>query len=272
MVTVSILGLIQMSTSLNNLSKATRVAARSAALQPTKKEAEKYAKKAIDMVTTVKNLNLTNINAQVSYADNEKKFYLVKTSAKIKNPVSFLPQGRVYHRRYVVAIESQQGFSSGGINAAFPGTAKPGETIVIPSNLGDSFTYTPYDYFTFGVGEDGGHHKVWSHGSTQEALAKKWVAQGCKQIDGVAAIDGLYLIATTPLFGNVGDMVRVDLCSGKTLNCIIGDAKELTDEGATIYGHDGGHTVVEVESVAHKSNPWGKQRVKQITNMGKYTI
>lgn len=256
---VSIVSSIQLTTSLSALSKITRVAARTAALQEDKSEAVKSADKAVQLYTSGKVSSLTNVKAKVDYADSDKTLYLVSVSANISGMSSSITNKSKYTKKYVVAIEKQLS-SWGGENADLPSTAVAGQTITIPSAYGSSFTHTRYDHF---------FHK-WDHGTMQRKLALEWDRQGRKSVDRVATIDGLYLVATTPTFGNCGDMIKCKLSNGKTLNCIIADTKDMTDAGCNKYGHDNGQTVIETESLTDKDYPWGRCRVEKITNMGKY--
>ena len=61
--------------------------------------------------------------------------------------------------------------------------------------------------------------------------------------------------------------------------CIIGERKNIGDEGANDWGHKSGQVVVEIvyhdynpppEYNANANNPWGSGRVTNITTIGNY--
>ena len=134
-------------------------------------------------------------------------------------------------------------------------TAGPvtGQTINIPEGLGTTTTYTTYSENGFGNGAP-------SAGTMQRTVWETWKAAGCTyDSQGLAMLDGYYLIATTSTFGKVGDIVQFTLSNGQTIKGIIADEKNQNDSGATQWGHDGGKSMIEFEvnpSYA-KGQPWG---------------
>ena len=144
-----------------------------------------------------------------------------------------------------------------------------GGVINVPQSDYNSYTITEYDRIN------------WAHGTRQRELYDMWYSQG-HWTNGIATIDGCYLIACTPTFGQVGDYVTFYLSDGTAIPCIIADEKNTSDEGCNSYGHDNGHSVIEFEvksSYYHSyGNPghgswfpeWGGDRlVVSCVNSGK---
>lgn len=81
----------------------------------------------------------------------------------------------------------------------------------------------------------------WASGTGQEQVNKLWVAGGkltdennwayIKTPDGV----NRYLVAVTPLYGNAGDYLDIHTKNGKTIPCVMGDAKG-NDSGGGVVG------------------------------------
>lgn len=109
-----------------------------------------------------------------------------------------------------------------------------GGVINVPQTDYNSYTITEYDRIN------------WAQGSRQRELYDMWYSQG-HWTNGIATIDGCYLIACTPTFGQVGDYVTFYLSDGTAIPCIIADEKNTSDEGCNSYGHDNGHSVIEFE-------------------------
>lgn len=161
-------------------------------------------------------------------------------------------------------------FAGGGCPVAggLQGSATGG-VINVPQTDYNSYTITEYDRIN------------WAQGSRQRELYDMWNSQG-HWTNGIATIDGCYLIACTPTFGQVGDYVTFYLSDGTAIPCIIADEKNTSDEGCNSYGHDNGHSVIEFEvksSYYHSyGNPghgswfpeWGGDRlVASCVNSGK---
>lgn len=126
-------------------------------------------------------------------------------------------------------------FAGGGCPVAggLQGSATGG-VINVPQTDYNSYTITEYDRIN------------WAQGSRQRELYDMWYSQG-HWTNGIATIDGCYLIACTPTFGQVGDYVTFYLSDGTAIPCIIADEKNTSDEGCNSYGHDNGHSVIEFE-------------------------
>lgn len=67
----------------------------------------------------------------------------------------------------------------------------------------------------------------------------------CYDEDGMAKINGRYVVAVTDTFGTVGDYIDAYLDNGHILYCIIGDIKNEDDPGCTKWGHTNGQCVLE---------------------------
>lgn len=147
-------------------------------------------------------------------------------------------------------------------------TITKGQSITIPSGLGDTFTYM-------------GWQKITSTTSTQYKLREK--AGMNFDSEGFGKINGRYVIACTTTYGNVGDYVDFYQSNGNVLPCVIGDIKNQNDSGCNQWGHLNGHCVVEfvVDKTTwynKKNNPgtstnhpeWGGQTVVKAVNGGSY--
>lgn len=132
-------------------------------------------------------------------------------------------------------ISDCSSFAGGGCPVAggLQGSATGG-VINVPQTDYNSYTITEYDRIN------------WAQGSRQRELYDMWYSQG-HWTNGIATIDGCYLIACTPTFGQVGDYVTFYLSDGTAIPCIIADEKNTSDEGCNSYGHDNGHSVIEFE-------------------------
>lgn len=98
--------------------------------------------------------------------------------------------------------------------------------------------------------------------TNQKKVNDIWVDQGMPSVDGIAMINGRYLVALTQTFGTVGDMVDVYYDNGQILQCIIADEKSSGDSNYTMWGHtyEGYILVMEFEVTeegknSHSGNP-----------------
>lgn len=124
-----------------------------------------------------------------------------------------------------------------------------GQTIVIPTELKQmqSMTVTEYDKF----------FSKWSTGTKQREIADLWAEKGRKFTDGIATIDGRYLIAMTEKFGSAGTLVDINFADGTVMKAIIADVKSSGDSNYSEYGHMSGDVCniveAEVESAFYQS-------------------
>ena len=83
-----------------------------------------------------------------------------------------------------------------------------------------------------------------------------WGNNGKPGKNGIAIINGYYLIALRPVFGSAGDVVSVVLEDGTRFNAIMADEKG--DDAGNQWGHvySGAVSIVEFESLGslHCSN------------------
>ena len=121
--------------------------------------------------------------------------------------------------------------------------------ILIPAGFGDVYTVTCYGVPGWYIS---GEWRGVSPGTMQDVVHNAWIAAGAFYNDGLAVLDGRYLIACTPTFGNVGDAVTFYLQDGTPVPCVIADAKAQSvvawdTEPANEWGHSGGRNIVEFE-------------------------
>lgn len=160
--------------------------------------------------------------------------------------------------------------SSGSSDTADAGLTA-GASVTIPDAYGNGgYTVTLYDEF------DG----KWASGTNQQAVDELWDADGSVFTNGIATIDGRYLIACTSTFGTVGDRITFVLSDGTTIPSIMADEKNQSDPGCNEWGHDDGQCVIEFEvetSYYYRyGNPgnngwyeeWKGKRVCSATNYG----
>ena len=146
--------------------------------------------------------------------------------------------------------------------------------ITVPADVPQKGVYTVTCYDDF-AGR-------WASGTQQEAVCSQWQDAGSEWDDGIAVIDGLYLVACSETFGSVGDKVVWVLEDGTEIPSIIADAKSSGDANYTKWGHMTGGTVNVIEFEVKRSvymqrgNPgssawkgeWGGKAVNSCRNYG----
>lgn len=151
------------------------------------------------------------------------------------------------------------------VEAPQPSNETSASTIAVPDNVrqtGIIKNYTNYSYF----------YGKWNKGTGQRAVADLWDANGRQNKNGIATLNGRYLVAVSPIFGTNGDIIDVVLDDGTTIPCIIGDAKG--SDATSQYGHMFGSSVdvIEWESFGSKEDividQWEGKNVVQIVNKG----
>ena len=119
-------------------------------------------------------------------------------------------------------------------------------TIKIPSGLGNYATRefdlrqdkVPSDYVTSPYG--------FPNGTNQRRVQDAWVDAGAKHDSkGFCKLDGKYLIATTPKFGDVGTWATFYFSNDTSIETIKIDGKSLGDPGANEWGHTDGNCILE---------------------------
>ena len=148
-----------------------------------------------------------------------------------------------------------------------PAPLDVGETIVIPSGLGnvDSF-------------------EGWSLITDQTSNEYQLRASAGEQynIEGFGVVNGRYVVAVRPLYGSVGDYLTFTFEDGSTLECIIGDVKGEDGPGVNEWGFLGGENILEFivstdDWYGGHENPgtsschpeWGQYLIR-CTNTGNY--
>ena len=129
-------------------------------------------------------------------------------------------------------------------------TGTPNSSVAIPDDIAQSgYTVTCYGEGGWYLG-GGSEATSVAAGTNQKSVHEKWVADGCRYKNGIAVMNvngqDCYLIATAPTFGDVGDAVNVNFEDGKTIPCVIADAKSTNDSNYTQYGHGQGNGSVNV--------------------------
>lgn len=125
----------------------------------------------------------------------------------------------------------------------------------------------------------GGAELTWNAGKVYRA----WVNAGQKSDNGLATLNGRYLAATSPMFGDTGDAVDVVLANGKVIQLVITDVKGT--DAVSVWGHKQmnystgkwGVSMVEWEgydgysSKAPKNHSeWTEQIIQYVMNYGSY--
>lgn len=147
-----------------------------------------------------------------------------------------------------------------------------GVEIVIPSYVvqtGLCRNYTSYTYF----------YGRWGKGSGQRALSEQWGAAGKPSSNGIATLNGRYLVAVSPKFGSVGDHIDIVLSDGQVIPATIADAKgrDATSEwGHVLITRTQAVDIIEWEATGAKSEinlgSWANVTVDRIINYGKEII
>lgn len=149
-----------------------------------------------------------------------------------------------------------------------------GQTIEVPPDVpqGKFYTVTCYDQFEY----------RWAAGTNQRRVCDLWQNAGRVYTDGIATVNGRWLMACSETFGACGDYVDFKLEGGLTLQCIIADIKSSGDANYSKWGHVTGGLVniiefeVSSEYYYRYGNPgqggwkdeWGGKGVLSATNYG----
>lgn len=195
--------------------------------------------------------------------------------------------GYIYHvaiyageGKTVEAYSPTEGIISGTVNVDavcwcvrilpeddIPNIVNNGDSVVISANgtIGGAYTYERWD-------------RTWAAGTRQKALNAKYEGYDA---EGFGRIGDRYVIACTTTFGQVGDLIDFVLADGTVIKTVVGDIKNQSDPGCTIWGHMNGENVIEFivdGSSWYKghANPgaaschpdWGGLTVTQAVNYG----
>lgn len=243
---IMIAAFIQFSHSMTELTRSANAISRSASVCTSLDDAKLQAQNVAE--NALKNEKISNIQTDVEFAEGttswESNGYIIVTvKADIKTIEPYFTSG-TREKKVLVAIE--------GLN---------GSTILVPDQYGMSYTYTNYTYF----------YPRWVQPCRR--IADYWHNQcNAASSNGIATINGYYLIACTPKFGVIGDVVRFTLADGTELNCIVADAKNVNDAGCNEWGHDNGRSIVEFELVGPSGShtvPNGGSVINNVTHGSK---
>lgn len=256
-IAIYFIAIIQMSSCMDDLSKAVTAASRVAAIDENLKDAKKDALD-IAKYQLKRNSAIKKVSVDITYPVKNEwtsgNYILVTVKAKIKTIAPI--KTKIHKKQILVTIE--------GIS---------GQSIVIPSNVAQT-----------GIlgGSDATNYTSWAPrlGFDCRPVAQLWL-KNPTYMDNIATIGGLYCVAVKPTFGKTGDRIRVCLEDGQYFDCIMADVKGA--DATNPYGHVKGGKVSVVEfyakgdpsNSASLASPIGKsswlgKKVKKIINMGRY--
>lgn len=124
----------------------------------------------------------------------------------------------------------------------------------------------------------------WAQGTSQYVVHQRWNKAGSVFTDGIATLNGRYLIACTTTYGDVGDLIDFYLDDGTKIPCVMADSKNQSDAGCNKWGHNNGKNVLEFEvsldyyrtygnpGGATWKSEWRGRRVSSATNLGTSVI
>lgn len=256
-IAIYFIAIIQMSSCMDDLSKAVTAASRVAAIDENLKDAKKDALD-IAKYQLKRNSAIKKVSVDITYPVKNEwtsgNYILVTVKAKIKTIAPI--KTKIHKKQILVTIE--------GIS---------GQSIVIPSNVPQT-----------GIlgGSDATNYTSWAPrlGSDCRPVAQLWLRNPTYSYN-IATINGLYCVAVKPTFGKTGDRIRVCLEDGQYFDCIMADVKGA--DATNPYGHvkEGKVSVVEFYAKGDPSNSaslaspigqssWLGKKVKKIINMGRY--
>lgn len=255
-IAIYFIAIIQMSSCMDDLSKAVTAASRVAAIDENLKDAKKDALD-IAKYQLKRNSAIKKVSVDITYPVKNEwtsgNYILVTVKAKIKTIAPI--KTKIHKKQILVTIE--------GIS---------GQSIVIPSNVPQT-----------GIlgGSDATNYTSWAPrlGSDCRPVAQLWLRNPTYSYN-IATINGLYCVAVKPTFGKTGDRIRVCLEDGQYFDCIMADVKGA--DATNPYGHvkEGKVSVVEFYAKGDPSNSaslaspigqssWLGKKVKKIINMGR---
>ncbi len=144
--------------------------------------------------------------------------------------------------------------------------AGEGRVIDIPNSVrqtGLCPNYTNYDRF----------YGKWNKGTMQRELSEQWGAAGKPSSNGIATLNGRYLVAVSTKFGKVGDNIDIVLNDGQVINATIADSKgkDATSEWGHVLTKKGAVDIIEWEATVPQSEinlgSWRNVGVDKIINL-----
>lgn len=200
-IAIYFIAIIQMSSCMDDLSKAVTAASRVAAIDENLKDAKKDALD-IAKYQLKRNSAIKKVSVDITYPVKNEwtsgNYILVTVKAKIKTIAPI--KTKIHKKQILVTIE--------GIS---------GQSIVIPSNVAQT-----------GIlgGSDATNYTSWASrlGFDCRPVAQLWLKNQTYSYN-IATIDELYCVAVKPTFGKTGDRIRVCLEDGQYFDCIMADVK-----------------------------------------------
>ena len=256
-IAIYFIAIIQMSSCMDDLSKAVTAASRVAAIDENLKDAKKDALD-IAKYQLKRNSAIKKVSVDITYPVKNEwtsgNYILVTVKAKIKTIAPI--KTKIHKKQILVTIE--------GIS---------GQSIVIPSNVAQT-----------GIlgGSDATNYTSWASrlGFDCRPVAQLWLKNQTYSYN-IATIRGLYCVAVKPTFGKTGDRIRVCLEDGQYFDCIMADVKgaDATNQYGIVM--EGKVSVVEFYAKGDPSNSaslaspigrssWLGKKVKKIINMGRF--
>lgn len=126
--------------------------------------------------------------------------------------------------------------------------------------------YTNYVYF----------YSQWHNDCAQRPIADAWDQAGRPSSDGIATLNGYYLVAVRPLLGDCGDILRVVLEDGTTFDCMVADEKGIDAENTWGHLKSGNVSLIEFEVIGNEEDcyapdfkppaKWSNKKVCAIIN------
>ena len=256
-IAIYFIAIIQMSSCMDDLSKAVTAASRVAAIDENLKDAKKDALD-IAKYQLKRNSAIKKVSVDITYPVKNEwtsgNYILVTVKATIKTIAPI--KTKIHKKQILVTIE--------GIS---------GQSIVIPSNVAQT-----------GIlgGSDATNYTSWASrlGFDCRPVAQLWLKNQTYSYN-LATSRGLSCVAVKPTFGKTGDRIRVCLEDGQYFDCIMADVKGA--DATNPYGHvkEGKVSVVEFYAKGDPSNSaslaspigrssWLGKKVKKIINMGRF--
>lgn len=148
-------------------------------------------------------------------------------------------------------VETPKILANGAVEISIP-------TSVIQTGL--CANITNYNYY----------YGRWNKSTMQRVLSDQWDAAGRPSSNGIATLNGRYLVAVSTKFGKVGDNIDIVLRDGQIIPATIADAKGI--DATSEWGHvfSGAVDIVEWEVVVPQKDvnlgSWRNVKVDKIIN------
>ena len=196
----------------------------------------------------IREVGYMNSNGEPSVASTDIRLSAINYTPLLSEIVSAVTPTYVsYSSDSASDVSGETVSAQGNIVTKSGKTITSGKSVVIPASVSQTGIVANFTNYTKWYGS-------WASGTVQKQLSQIWNSQGKPSSHRVATISGYYLVALSPKFGTVGDIVTVVLADGTTFNAILGDAKgpDATSEWGHVLGS--GVDIVEWEAVGTESN------------------